>query len=68
MSSPVSRGFRRVRRPSAGEQDRVPPGQYVTQDFPTTKTVERTAVRGRLTWQVATAPSPPPAASRSRSR
>jgi DMSO/TMAO reductase YedYZ molybdopterin-dependent catalytic subunit len=34
MSSPVSRGFRRLRRPSDGEQDRVPPGQYVTQDFP----------------------------------
>jgi len=34
MSSPISRGFRRLRRPSAGEQGRVPPGQYVTQDFP----------------------------------
>ena len=34
MSSPISRGFRRVRRPSDGEQGRVPPGQHVTQDFP----------------------------------
>jgi hypothetical protein len=34
MSSPVSRGFRHLRRPSAGEEGRVPPGQYVTQGFP----------------------------------
>jgi hypothetical protein len=34
MSSPISRGFRHLRRPSDSEQDRVPPGQYVTQDFP----------------------------------
>ena len=34
MSSPVSRGFRHLRRPSAGEAGRVPPGQYVTQGFP----------------------------------
>jgi DMSO/TMAO reductase YedYZ molybdopterin-dependent catalytic subunit len=37
MSRPVSRGFHRVRRPSAtqdGQAGRVPPGQYVTQDFP----------------------------------
>ena len=34
MSSPISRGFRHLRRPSDGEQGRVPPGQYVTQDFP----------------------------------
>jgi len=34
MSSPVSRGFRHLRRPSAGEEGRVPPGQYVTKDFP----------------------------------
>jgi DMSO/TMAO reductase YedYZ molybdopterin-dependent catalytic subunit len=34
MSSPVSRGFRHLRRPSAGEEGRVPPGQYVTQSFP----------------------------------
>jgi len=31
-SPPVSRGFRR-RRP-AGEQGKLPPGQYLTQDFP----------------------------------
>ena len=31
MSSPVSRGFRRLRRPSPGKEGRVPPGQYVTQ-------------------------------------
>jgi len=34
MSPPVSRGFRRLRRPSAGEDGRVPPGQYVTEGFP----------------------------------
>ena len=34
MSSPVSRGFRHLRRPSAGEEGRLPPGQYVTQSFP----------------------------------
>jgi len=34
MSSPVSRGFRHLRRPSVGEEGRVPPGQYVTQGFP----------------------------------
>jgi DMSO/TMAO reductase YedYZ molybdopterin-dependent catalytic subunit len=34
MSSPVSRGFRHLRRPAPGEEGRVPPGQYVTQDFP----------------------------------
>ena len=34
MSSPVSRGFRHLRRPPAGEDGRVPPGQYVTHDFP----------------------------------
>ena len=33
-SSPVSRGFRHLRRPSAGQEGRVPPGQYVTQGFP----------------------------------
>jgi len=31
---PVSRGFRRLRRPSDDEAGRVPPGQYVTRDFP----------------------------------
>ena len=34
MSSPVSRGFRHLRRPSAAKEGRVPPGQYVTQGFP----------------------------------
>jgi DMSO/TMAO reductase YedYZ molybdopterin-dependent catalytic subunit len=37
MNRPVSRGFHRVRRPPAGQADqagRVPPGQYVTEDFP----------------------------------
>ena len=34
MSSPISRGFHRLRRPPAGEEGRVPPGQYVTQGFP----------------------------------
>ena len=34
MSRPVSRGFRHLRRPSVGEEGRVPPGQYVTSDFP----------------------------------
>jgi DMSO/TMAO reductase YedYZ molybdopterin-dependent catalytic subunit len=32
--SPASHGFRHFRRAPAGEEDRVPPGQYVTQDFP----------------------------------
>ena len=31
--SPISRGFR-ARRPEAPTRDRVPPGQYVTTDFP----------------------------------
>ena len=34
MSRPISRGFRHLRRPPDGEEGRVPPGQYVTQDFP----------------------------------
>jgi DMSO/TMAO reductase YedYZ molybdopterin-dependent catalytic subunit len=37
MSSPVSRGFHHRRRSAdspAGGQERVPPGQYVTQGFP----------------------------------
>jgi len=32
--SPVSRGFHGRRREPAGAQGRVPPGQYVTDDFP----------------------------------
>ena len=32
--SPVSRGFRGRGRVPAGEEDRVPPGQHVTKDFP----------------------------------
>ena len=32
--SPVSRGFRGRGRVPAEEEDRVPPGQYVTKDFP----------------------------------
>ena len=32
--SPVSRGFHRRHREDAGEAGRVPPGQYVTTDFP----------------------------------
>jgi len=32
--SPISRGFRHLRRPSAEQEGRVPPGQYVTGDFP----------------------------------
>ena len=32
--SPVSRGFHRRRPESAGTASRVPPGQFVTQDFP----------------------------------
>jgi DMSO/TMAO reductase YedYZ molybdopterin-dependent catalytic subunit len=32
--SPVSRGFRGRSHVPAGEEDRVPPGQYVTKDFP----------------------------------
>ena len=33
MTSPISRGFR-GRRPAAGTAARLPPGQYVTNDFP----------------------------------
>jgi len=29
MSSPVSRGFRHLRRPSPGQDGRVPPGQRI---------------------------------------
>ena len=32
--SPVSRGFRHFRRAPDGQEGRVPPGQYVTEDFP----------------------------------
>ncbi|HTS96779.1 MAG TPA: sulfite oxidase-like oxidoreductase [Streptosporangiaceae bacterium] len=32
--SPVSRGFHGRRRTPAGQEGRVPPGQYVTADFP----------------------------------
>ena len=32
--SPISRGFRGRSRVPAGEEDRVPPGQHVTTDFP----------------------------------
>jgi len=32
--SPVSRGFRHQHRAPAGQEDRVPPGQYVTEGFP----------------------------------
>jgi DMSO/TMAO reductase YedYZ molybdopterin-dependent catalytic subunit len=34
MSGPISRGFHRPRRPQPDQASRVPPGQYVTQDFP----------------------------------
>ena len=34
MTRPVSRGFHRLRREPAGAEDRVPPGQHVTRDFP----------------------------------
>jgi hypothetical protein len=34
MGSPVSRGFRHLRRPSTDQESRVAPGQYVTQGFP----------------------------------
>ena len=30
----VSRGFRGRRRDDSGDDARVPPGQYVTEDFP----------------------------------
>ena len=32
--SPISRGFHGRHREPAGQGDRVPPGQYVTEDFP----------------------------------
>ena len=32
--SPVSRGFHRRRQDPAEDAGRVPPGQYVTKDFP----------------------------------
>src|SRR6202012_1111103 len=32
--SPASRGFRRLHRTPAGEESRVPPGQYLTEGFP----------------------------------
>jgi DMSO/TMAO reductase YedYZ molybdopterin-dependent catalytic subunit len=34
MSGPISRGFHGLRRTPAGAEGRVPPGQYVTEDFP----------------------------------
>src|SRR5271155_3048171 len=34
VMSPVSRGFHRRRQDSAENAGRVPPGQYVTKDFP----------------------------------
>jgi hypothetical protein len=32
--SPVSRGFRHLHGATLGQEDRVPPGQYVTDGFP----------------------------------
>jgi len=32
--SPISRGFRGRRRAPAGQEGRLPPGQYLTEDFP----------------------------------
>ena len=34
VMGPISRGFRRRRQDPAGSAGRVPPGQYVTKDFP----------------------------------
>jgi DMSO/TMAO reductase YedYZ molybdopterin-dependent catalytic subunit len=34
MTSPVSRGFHRRNRPAAGDGSKIPPGQYLTRDFP----------------------------------
>jgi DMSO/TMAO reductase YedYZ molybdopterin-dependent catalytic subunit len=34
MSSPISRGFRGRRRVAPDEAQRLPPGQYLTEDFP----------------------------------
>jgi len=34
IMSPVSRGFQHLRRAPAAEEDRVPPGQHVTEGFP----------------------------------
>ena len=34
MSSPISRGFRGLRRAPAGQGGRPPPGHYLTEDFP----------------------------------
>ena len=34
MTSPVSRGFHRLRRPGDTEAGKLPPGQYATTDFP----------------------------------
>jgi DMSO/TMAO reductase YedYZ molybdopterin-dependent catalytic subunit len=34
MSSPISRGFHRRHQDAAADTKRVPPGQYVTTDFP----------------------------------
>jgi DMSO/TMAO reductase YedYZ molybdopterin-dependent catalytic subunit len=34
MSRPISRGFHARHRDTAADTDRVPPGQYVTTDFP----------------------------------
>jgi DMSO/TMAO reductase YedYZ molybdopterin-dependent catalytic subunit len=34
MTSPVSRGFHRLRRPDDAQAGKLPPGQYATPDFP----------------------------------
>jgi DMSO/TMAO reductase YedYZ molybdopterin-dependent catalytic subunit len=47
--SPVSRGFRGRARSDAGSSGRVPPGQSVTDDFPTTN-VPLEDVTGGKAW------------------
>ena len=48
---PVSRGFR-SRRPQSDQQNRVPPGQYVTKDFPVLSAGPTPTV-ARETWSFA---------------
>lgn len=57
MSRPVARGFRHLRRSSADEEGRVPPGQYATRASrccrparPRSRSNDWMTARSRPTW------------------
>lgn len=48
--SPVSRGFHGRRRIPVAEEDRVPPGQHVTMDFPVLSAGAQAHRKGKPGW------------------